>query len=81
MKIFGVERERRADVVVLNGFSAHADQNDLLAFVDAVGKRGALRDVFLVHGEPPAQEALRTLLVSRGLTSVRVPGPGDVIRV
>jgi metallo-beta-lactamase family protein len=29
VRIFGVERDRRAEVVVLNGFSAHADQRDL----------------------------------------------------
>ena len=30
VKIFGVERDLRAEVVVLNGFSAHADQKDLV---------------------------------------------------
>ena len=67
---------------MLNGFSAHAGQDDLL---DIRGvrwrKRGPLRDVFLVHGEPPAQETLRSLLLARGLTSVQVPAPGDVLRV
>src|SRR6185369_14371670 len=32
VRIFGVERERRAEVVVLNGFSAHADQADLVSY-------------------------------------------------
>jgi metallo-beta-lactamase family protein len=81
VRIFGVERRLAAEVTVLNGFSAHAGQDDLLDFVDAVRQRGPLRDVFLVHGEPPAQEKLRTLLLARGATSVRVPSPGDIARV
>jgi Cft2 family RNA processing exonuclease len=39
VKIFGVERDRRAEVVVLNGFSAHADQSDLVAFANASRSR------------------------------------------
>ena len=35
IRIFGVERRLAAEVVVMNGFSAHADQNDLLAFAEA----------------------------------------------
>jgi len=44
-----------AEVVVLDGFSAHADQAGLVEFADAVRQRGKLRQVILVHGEPPAQ--------------------------
>ncbi|MGB5683262.1 MAG: MBL fold metallo-hydrolase, partial [Polyangiales bacterium] len=40
VRIFGVERERHAEVVVLNGFSAHAGQDDLLAYAEAVREAG-----------------------------------------
>jgi metallo-beta-lactamase family protein len=47
--IFGVPTLRRAEVVRFNGFSAHADRNELLDYVRTVtpppGK------VFVVHGE------------------------------
>jgi metallo-beta-lactamase family protein len=81
IRIFGVERRLAAEVTVLNGFSAHAGQDDLLDFVDAVRRRGPLREVLLVHGEPPAQDTLRTLLLARGAPSVRIPEPGDIVRV
>jgi metallo-beta-lactamase family protein len=77
IRLFGVDRELSAEVVVLNGFSAHADQADLVAFAEAVRERGPLRHVALVHGEPRAQQALRELLVARHFTDVRVPGPGE----
>jgi metallo-beta-lactamase family protein len=47
--IFGIPTPRRAQVVKFNGLSAHADRNDLLAYVRAIhplpGK------IFVVHGE------------------------------
>ncbi len=81
VRIFGVERERRAEVVVLNGFSAHADQADLIRFAEAVREQGPLRRVALVHGEPKSQEVLAALLTEREFTEVRVPEQGERIRV
>jgi metallo-beta-lactamase family protein len=79
VKIFGVERELRAEVVVLNGFSAHADQKDLLAFAEATRDRGPLRQMVLVHGEPKAQEAFRATLENAGFPTVHVPAPKERI--
>ncbi len=77
VRIFGVEHDRRCEVVVLNGFSAHAGQDELVAFADVVRERGALRSVALVHGELPAQRVLAALLTERGLPDVRIPERGD----
>ncbi len=76
VKIWGVERDLRAQVVTLDAFSAHADADDLVAY----GARCAARRTFLVHGEPTAQEPLRERLAGRGLT-VEAPGRGDVIEL
>jgi len=81
VRIFGVEHALRAEVVVLNGFSAHADQADLVAFAEAARQRGPLRTVALVHGEPKAQRALRAELSARRFPDVRIPARGDVFEV
>ena len=81
VKIFGVERDRRAEVVVLNGFSAHADQGDLLTYADEVKKRGKLGQIALVHGEPQPQRVLRGLLQGRGHGDVIMPEPGNKLVV
>ena len=47
--IFGVPTRRRAQVIRLNGFSAHADRKDLLSYVRAI--RPHPKKVFVVHGE------------------------------
>ena len=81
VRIFGVERERRAEVVVLNGFSAHAGQDDLLEYDEAVREAGPLRQIALVHGEDQPRNTLRGLLEERGFPSVHTPVRGDRLDV
>jgi metallo-beta-lactamase family protein len=61
VKIFGKEYTLRAEVVTLNTFSAHADYNEILGFVGQLDKK-KLKHIFLVHGEPEAQNHLKGLL-------------------
>ncbi len=77
LKIFGEEVPRRAQVDVLNGYSAHADRTELQRWLAAV-KAGSpqLQGVALVHGEPEAQDAMAASLTSLGYR-VQVPRTGD----
>jgi metallo-beta-lactamase family protein len=79
VRIWGVERELHARVEILDGFSAHADRDDLLRYVETCGG-ATLERVFLVHGEPDQQEPLRAELVSRGVET-RIPKRGDVVTI
>jgi len=76
VRIWGVERELLAQVVALDGFSAHADACDLFDYAVAA----SAGRTYLVHGEPPAQEALIAALAARGRTAT-APGPGEVVTV
>jgi len=49
VRIYGQMYPVKANVVQLNGFSAHADQNELLRWLS--GFRSPPREVFVVHGE------------------------------
>jgi metallo-beta-lactamase family protein len=81
LRILGVERRLAAEVVVMNGFSAHADQRDLLAFAGEVAAGGPLRSIVLVHGEPEAQGTLKARLTTAGFTDVRVPAMGETLEL
>jgi metallo-beta-lactamase family protein len=81
VRIFGVERERRAEVVVLNGFSAHADQADLVAYARETRERGPLAQIALVHGDPAPQRTLAGLLRGLGPIEVCAPAEGDRLTV
>jgi metallo-beta-lactamase family protein len=81
VKIFGVERDRRAEVVVLNGFSAHADQKDLLAYAKGTAARGPLQQIALVHGDPAPQRILAELMAAQGQKRVAIPAAGDKLEI
>ncbi len=54
VQLFGEQIPVRARIYTINGFSAHADQNELLAWQDKIGGK---RTIVLVHGERPAMQA------------------------
>jgi metallo-beta-lactamase family protein len=69
VRIFGEEIAVRASVHTIGGFSAHADQAELLAWHRQTGEP---TQTFLVHGEPAAMSTFAKLL-SR--TRVLMPQP------
>lgn len=62
VKIHGAYVPVRAEVANLETLSAHADHDELLAWLD--GQR-APRQVFVTHGEPVAADALRLAIEER----------------
>ncbi len=75
IRIFGQEYERRAEVVSLSGYSAHADRNELRDWVRRLG--GPIRRAFVVHGEPPALDAMATILKEEGVREAVIPKHGE----
>lgn len=69
----------KAEVVVMNGFSSHADHNDLLALLTPLKDRAP--DIFLVHGEPGPAEALMAGLREHGLDKVTYPAKGTRVEM
>jgi len=75
-RIMGRSIPVRASVRQIDGFSAHADEPELLAWIGAFikgrrpGDRGVPKRVFLVHGDPPAQAALAPRIRELGLDPV-----------
>jgi metallo-beta-lactamase family protein len=65
------------EVVELNGFSGHADQNDFLAYLAPLA--GKISRTRLVHGDLAAGEALAKGLRCVGLSDVSVPLPGETV--
>jgi metallo-beta-lactamase family protein len=59
VRIFGEDVPVRARVHTINGFSAHADQRELIAWHNRIDGKKA---TFLVHGESSAMAGLRPLL-------------------
>jgi metallo-beta-lactamase family protein len=77
VNIHGEPHEVKADVIVLNSFSGHADSNELVTYADKFDRK-QLRRIFLVHGDPDQSEKLGAGLRSHGFGDVSIPYRGDV---
>ncbi len=79
VRIFGDEYKLEAEVVTINGFSAHADRGELLEWSGNFKKRA--RRAFIVHGEEDASLALAQSMGGQGYEEVDVPYLGQSFEV
>lgn len=79
--IFGDPHRVRARITRIGSYSAHADRDALLAWAAAVQQGGALRRIFLVHGEESSAFALADGLRQQGVASVEVPERGQTFEL
>lgn len=79
IKIFGDYVPVRAEVVSIDGLSAHADCDELIAWLSS----GDLdpNHAYVVHGEPAASDAFRRALTDQLGWSASVPSQGEVVNV
>lgn len=80
VRIFGEEYPLRAQVKTINGFSAHADKNELLDWVAHFQRKP--RQTYLVHGEEEVCLAFAdTLRQEANLPNVHVPHLGQLFEL
>ena len=75
-RIFGVEKKVNATIKIMDSFSAHADQSEILDFIGDMD-RNKLKHLFLVHGEGQRQEDLQQALLNADFRRVSVPSYGE----
>lgn len=78
VRIYGKAHPVRARVQKMNGFSAHADRDELATWIKHVP---GLRKVFVVHGEEQASLGLAAYLTSALKLQAHVPVPGEVVEL
>ncbi len=69
--IFGETFDVRAEVATIGGLSAHGGQDFLVEY--ALATRATVQEIFLVHGEPRAAEALQARLREQGMSNLKYP--------
>ena len=78
VNIFGEPHNLRAEVVVMDAFSGHADRSDLL---DYISKVEGLKRIFLVHGEEEQSGFFAQILHESGYKDVTRNEPGIVYEI
>lgn len=79
VKIFGEEYTLRAQVEIIDAFSAHADRGELLEYVNHT--KDSLKGVFVVHGEEEQSQALADGIKDLGIQNVIVPDLGEEVTI
>jgi metallo-beta-lactamase family protein len=79
VNIFGEPMRVRAEIDSIGELSGHADQHELLTWMEPVVP--TLKKVFLVHGEPLAQQALKEEIEKLYKLEVICPKRGDRFEV
>jgi metallo-beta-lactamase family protein len=79
VRIFGEPMRLRAEVDSIGELSGHADQRELLEWMEPIVP--TLKKVFLVHGEPDAQQTLKAEIEKLYKLEVFCPKRGDRFEV
>ena len=71
IRLFGEEVVVAAKIFTINGFSGHADQDDLMHWLETL--RGRPVKILLVHGEAEVQKAFAELITEKFGFEVHIP--------
>ncbi|MBQ9378021.1 MAG: MBL fold metallo-hydrolase [Schwartzia sp.] len=80
VRVMGEEIAVRAVIRSLDGFSAHADCEQIIEWMSHINEPKPAK-VFVVHGEGPAQEALKSKITSELEEEVYIPFRGDAANI
>lgn len=75
VRILGVEKDVAAEIVMIDGYSAHAGRDELQRWVRNLG--GPIKRAFCVHGEPESLAGMKKLLEAEGVQDVVIPSHGE----
>lgn len=76
VRIFGQEINVNATIKIMDSFSAHGDEKEMLAFLNPLN-REKLKKVFLVHGETEKLAMFKDALLQHDFRKVEIPGLGQ----
>lgn len=77
VRMFGEEVSVRCRVKAIGGYSAHADQTQLLRWLEPL--RLSLKELFVVQGEEAASRALAQRVVDELAIKTEIPTPGQEV--
>ena len=77
--MFGQFVPVHARIEKLNGMSAHADASEIVKWLRTFPKPPGM--TYLVHGEPTAQDTLKTRIETELAWNVQIPRYGDRVPI
>ena len=76
IRVFGQLLNVNANVEVMDSYSAHGDQQEMMDFLSNLDRK-KLKNIFLVHGELDSQEAFKSVLEINKFSGIKIPDLGQ----
>ncbi len=75
LRMYGEEVLVKADIEIMDSFSAHGDKKEMLDFIS--NQKNSVQTIFLVHGEIEPQSAFKDYLHENGFNKIEIPHEGQ----
>lgn len=80
VSIFGKQHIVRAEIRTIDSYSAHADSEELIKFLECQDK-SKIQKIFLVHGEEQTQINFSNTLKEHGFDKVYIPSKNEQVTI
>jgi metallo-beta-lactamase family protein len=79
IKVFGEWKIVKAEIKIMDSFSAHGDRKEMYQFLK--NQESSAKKVFLVHGEQDTQMKFKSYLQDKGFQNIFIPALGETIEL
>ncbi|MCC6817121.1 MAG: MBL fold metallo-hydrolase [Saprospiraceae bacterium] len=79
IKMFGDIKQVKANIEILDSFSAHGDKNEMLQFLE--NQRNTSLKTFLVHGDSEVIPIYKNFLQDHGFGNIFIPKLGEEVSI
>jgi metallo-beta-lactamase family protein len=80
VKIFGEEKFVKAEIAIMDSFSAHADYSEMIGLLKCQDPH-KVKKLFLVHGEIETQTEFKKKLEAEGFKNILIPAQGEGVEL
>ena len=77
VKIFGMEHQVNAEVIIIDSYSAHGDYKEMINYLSCQDKK-KIKQIFLVHGEYEVQLNYKEKLLNAGFKYISIPVQDEI---
>ena len=81
ISIFGMDRKINAEIIKIEAFSGHGDYSEMTQYLSSGIAPKQVKQTFIVHGEPLAQEAFKGHLHDAGFRNISIPKKGEEVEL
>ncbi len=81
ISIFGMDHKIKAEIIKIEAFSGHGDYKEMTDYLSKSIDPKQVKQTFIVHGEPLAQEAFKGHLHDAGFRQLQIPKKGETVEL